>query len=362
MSTPLRSVHFFHFYSVVDRSPSEMGEMSCKENSCKEKPSQVEDCSKENWSNESSDQVTIKREISWPNVLLFLYLHLSALYGFFLIFTEAQFKTTLFALSLVMVASLGLMAGAHRLWAHHSYVASLPLRIILICCHTLSGQGTVYEWVRNHRLHHLYFGTKLDPFGVQKGLLFSHFTCHLIKLHPSTEELHSQIDMTDLEADSLVMFQKRFKWILIPVFCFFLPLNAPMEYWNESIFVSFFVVGFLRFALNVNINWLMHSGYNIWGLKAGSRYPSGDDNSVFLVTKTHWPAYHYLMPYDYRCCEMGGYGTGLVTAFIDSHILMGTARDAKTTNTKITMDALKLAAKSGAPLHKCLSDIMSKKS
>ncbi|XP_071450495.1 acyl-CoA Delta-9 desaturase [Hetaerina americana] len=304
----------------------------------------------------------VKREIYWPNVLLFLYLHLSALYGLILVFTEAQLKTTLFAFSLVLTAPLGLMAGAHRLWAHQSYSATLPLRIILICCHTLSGQGSVYEWVRTHRLHHISFGTKLDPYGLQKGFLFSHVTCHLVHQHPDIDSLYQQVDMSDLEADPLVMFQKRFKWILIAVFCFLLPINAPVEYWNESILVSVFVIGFLRFALNTNINWLMHSGYNIWGLKIGQRYPSGDDSTIFLVTKTFWPVYHYLVPNDYRYSEMGGYGNDLITAFINSHILMGTASGAKTTNSLMTKDALILAAKSGAALKKCFSDKINEKS
>lgn len=37
-------------------------------------------------------------------------------------------------------AALGVTAGAHRLWAHRTYKAKLPLRIFLAFCQTLAGQ------------------------------------------------------------------------------------------------------------------------------------------------------------------------------------------------------------------------------
>lgn len=37
-----------------------------------------------------------KKHIIWRNVIIFSYLHLAAIYGLYLVFTSAQFKTTLF--------------------------------------------------------------------------------------------------------------------------------------------------------------------------------------------------------------------------------------------------------------------------
>lgn len=37
------------------------------------------------------------------------------------------------------------------------------------------------------------------------------------------------------------------------------------------------------------------------------RYPL-DSNSVFIINKTFWPHYHYLIPYDYKSGEFGTYG------------------------------------------------------
>lgn len=53
--------------------------------------------------------------------------------------------------------------GAHRFWTHRSYKATTPLRIILMLCFTLAGQNSIYEWVRDHRVHHKFSETDADP-------------------------------------------------------------------------------------------------------------------------------------------------------------------------------------------------------
>jgi len=40
----------------------------------------------------------------------------------------------------VWVSGIGITAGAHRLWSHKSYTASLPLRILLAFAFSIAGQ------------------------------------------------------------------------------------------------------------------------------------------------------------------------------------------------------------------------------
>lgn len=44
------------------------------------------------------------------------------------------------ALVLVWISGIGITAGAHRLWSHRSYKASLPLRMLLSFVFTICGQ------------------------------------------------------------------------------------------------------------------------------------------------------------------------------------------------------------------------------
>lgn len=61
-------------------------------------------------------------------------------------------------------------------------------------------------------------------------------------------------------------------WILMPILAFLLPINAPVEYWGESILISVYVAGFFRYCLGLHMSWLVSSAVLIWGLDPKARY------------------------------------------------------------------------------------------
>ena len=67
----------------------------------------------------------------------------------------------------------------------------------------------MHEWVRNHRVHHKNSDTDADPHNVHRGLFFSYYGWILVRKHPAVKEKGKQIDLSDLDADPLLMFQKR---------------------------------------------------------------------------------------------------------------------------------------------------------
>uniref|UniRef100_V5IDH4 Putative fatty acid desaturase n=1 Tax=Ixodes ricinus TaxID=34613 RepID=V5IDH4_IXORI len=95
-----------------------------------------------------------------------------ALYGAYVAVTAAQWKTLLFTLFYVGCSGLSVTAGAHRLWSHRSYKAKLPLRTLLMLFNCMAGQNDIYDWVRDHRVHHKYSETDADPHNVNRGVLF----------------------------------------------------------------------------------------------------------------------------------------------------------------------------------------------
>lgn len=103
----------------------------------------------------------------------------------------------------------GITMGAHRLWAHKTYKANLPLRIILAFCQTLAFQNHIYEWVRDHRVHHKFTDTDADPHNSQRGFFFSHMGWLIIKKHKDVMVRGATVDMSDLKQDGVVMFQKK---------------------------------------------------------------------------------------------------------------------------------------------------------
>ncbi|XP_025830438.1 acyl-CoA Delta(11) desaturase-like [Agrilus planipennis] len=81
-----------------------------------------------------------KAKLVWRNVIIFAYLHLAGLYGAYLMLTSAKWATCIWAYILYTCGGLGVTAGAHRLWAHRSYKAKWPLRLMLTTFNTLAFQ------------------------------------------------------------------------------------------------------------------------------------------------------------------------------------------------------------------------------
>lgn len=107
-------------------------------------------------------------------------------------------------------AAVGVTAGAHRLWAHRTYKATWQLRVLLMIMQTICFQNHVYEWVRDHRVHHKYTDTDADPHNSSRGFFFSHVGWLLVKKHKDVKLKGRSVDMSDLETDPIVMFQKKY--------------------------------------------------------------------------------------------------------------------------------------------------------
>ncbi|KAJ9593732.1 hypothetical protein L9F63_014705 [Diploptera punctata] len=302
-----------------------------------------------------TESVSQHRDISWPVVLYSVHIHIGALFGIYYIFTEAKLLTTLFSLLLTLLAVLGATAGAHRLWAHRSYTANSTLRVILMLCQTLVLQGSIYDWVLDHRLHHKYFGTDLDPYNNKKGVLHAHFTTNLKKKHPEYARLAATIDMTDMQEDRIVIFQKRYYWLLAAVVGVLLPWNAPVEYWGEHILNSLILTCLLRSTIALHWAFLINSGIYIWGIPAGDK-SYANSNLIFILTKSYWPQYHYLLPWDYQTGEYGNYGEGCTSTFIRIWAAMGWATGLRTMDTESIRNALITATDTKKPVIECLRD------
>ncbi|XP_044742389.1 acyl-CoA Delta-9 desaturase [Chrysoperla carnea] len=297
----------------------------------------------------------IKREYDWVLVLLVIHLNLLSIYAIYLVFTKAMYTTIFFTLLLVLVSTLGVTAGAHRLWAHRSYKANKRLRILLMIAYTLVGQGTIYNWVLKHRIHHKYLGTNKDPYNISKGLLYSHFLSNVEKASPQDEEIAKEIDMSDIEQDGVVMFQKKYFWVLFVFVACILPVNAPMEYWGDSTINSVFIAGILFHCIAYHMAWLVNSAILVWGLQPNDKYPS-DTNLVFLITKSYWPQYHHLTPWDYQCDEFGCYGSSCTTTFIRIWAAMGWATGLRTIDSAAVKEAVANSLDTGLPIEVCLEN------
>ncbi|CAG9787310.1 unnamed protein product [Diatraea saccharalis] len=84
--------------------------------------------------------------------------------------------------------------------------------------------NSMFIWCRDHRLHHRYSDTDADPHNSKRGFFFSHVGWLMCKKHPYVIEFGKKINISDLQADWMVMFQKK--------------NQQPVESWIVSFFTS----------------------------------------------------------------------------------------------------------------------------
>ncbi|OWR40684.1 acyl-CoA desaturase HassNPVE [Danaus plexippus plexippus] len=277
-----------------------------------------------------------KLQIVWRNVILFALLHIGGVYGAYLFFTQAMWSTRLFAVVLYLCSGLGITAGAHRLWAHKSYKARLPLRMLLTLFNTIAFQDSVIDWARDHRMHHKYSETDADPHNATRGFFFSHVGWLLVRKHPEIKAKGHTIDMSDLKSDPVLRFQKRHYLLLMPLACFILPTYIP-TLWGETLWNAYFVCAIFRYVYVLNVTWLVNSAAHKWGDKPYDKNinPVETKPVSLVVLGEGFHNYHHTFPWDYKTAELGHYQLNFSKLFIDFMATIGWAYDLKTVSTDV---------------------------
>ncbi|KAJ6648992.1 Acyl-CoA Delta-9 desaturase, partial [Pseudolycoriella hygida] len=245
--------------------------------------------------------------------------------------------TTLFAFALYLMSGWGITAGAHRLWAHRSYKAKLPLQILLVFFNTIALQDSIIVWAKDHRVHHKYSDTDADPYNAKRGFFFSHIGWLLSRKHPDVAKKGKKLDFTDLTSDPILVFQRKHYVELMILCCFVLPTTLPMYCWNESFQYAFFVAAMLRWQLFMNVTFLVNSAAHAFGNKSYDvNFTSRENSSVAVLSLGEgWHNYHHVFPWDYKTAELGNYSMNFTTAFIDFFAKIGWAYDLKSVSPHI---------------------------
>lgn len=273
----------------------------------------------------------VPTQIVWRNVILMGTLHLMSIYGFYLIFSTAMWKTVFTAYVLYTVSGLGITAGSHRLWAHRSYKAKLPLRILLMIFQSMAFQNDIFDWARDHRVHHKFSETSADPHDATRGFFFSHVGWLLVRKHPDVVTKGKTIDLSDLLADPVVRFQRKYYLPLMVSLCFILPTVVPWYFWGETLWNAFVICALTRYCFTLNMTWLVNSAAHKWGARPYDNTINPRQN-LFTIIGAHGEGfhnYHHTFPSDYRTSELGT-KINLTTVFIDFFAWLGQVYDRKT--------------------------------
>jgi stearoyl-CoA desaturase (delta-9 desaturase) len=273
-----------------------------------------------------------KLQIVWLNVALFVVLHVGAVYGVYLFFAAAKWLTWLWVIFLYAISGLGITAGAHRLWSHRSYKATFPAKVLLVIFDTVALQNDIIEWARDHRVHHKYSETDADPHNALRGFFFSHIGWLLVRKHPDVKDKGSKLDVSDLQADPILRFQKKYYKTLAILACFVVPTVVP-ALWNESLHVAYFTAALMRYCLVLHATWSINSIAHMFGNRPYDKLINPRQNILCTLMSVGegWHNYHHTFPYDYKASEWG-WRVNFTTVFIDFLAWLGWAYDRKAVN------------------------------
>ncbi|XP_021964856.1 acyl-CoA Delta(11) desaturase [Folsomia candida] len=251
--------------------------------------------------------------------------HLVTIYGIYLILSgHIYWKTIIFSWIYGFCGQIGVHGGAHRLWSHKSYKAKLPLVLVLVWWQTISGQNSIYEWARDHRVHHANTETDADPHNAKRGLFFSHIGWLMVRKHVDVIAAGKKMDLSDLEDDPVIMFQYRHYKILATIFTFGGPILFTWYFFGESLFNSWVMV-VVRYVLSLHGTFLVNSWAHWYGTRP---YDKNINPSESIFTSVFsggegWHNYHHTFPWDYKTGELGGHRFSTTTMFIDACAKLG---------------------------------------
>jgi len=236
------------------------------------------------------------KKINWVHATVLTLPPLITIWG--LLFVQLQWLTLVWSVMYYFATGLGITAGYHRLWSHRSYTASFPVRFGLALLGAGALQGSIRWWSRAHRAHHRYTDTDKDPYSVQKGIAYAHVGWLLMKQNPSRA---GRSDITDLNADPLVLWQQRYYLVIALSMAFVFPTLVAGLGWGDWL-GGYFFAGVARLVFVHHATFCVNSLAHTLGDQPFDDRNSPRDHflTAILSLGEGYHNFHHEFPTDYR--------------------------------------------------------------
>ncbi len=198
-----------------------------------------------------------------------------------------------------VIAAGGITVGYHRLFTHRSFKAVRAVRIVLGVTGSMALQGSVAQWVADHRKHHQFSDEVGDPhspwrFGtsrmaILKGLYYAHVGW-LFDEEQSPVERYAP----DIQADpDLRAITRWFPAIVVATLLLPAVLGGLFTWSWQGAVTGFFWATLVRVALVHHITWSINSICHVFGKRPfKTRDQAG--NVAWLAVPSLGEAWHNL--------------------------------------------------------------------
>ncbi len=209
-----------------------------------------------------------------------------------------------------MFTAFGVTVGFHRYFTHGSFKARRGLRIALAVAGSMSLQGSILQWVSDHRRHHKYADVEGDPhspwrFGddwkaLTKGLVYAHMGW-LVDVERTNRKRFSP----DLLADSDIRLVARL-FVPLTVASLLLPALVGGLWamsWQGAL-TAFFWASLVRIGLLHHVTWSINSICHTFGAE-DFEVRDKSRNVWWLAILSMGESWHNLHHADPTCARHG---------------------------------------------------------
>ena len=147
------------------------------------------------------------RKTNWVNLTFFAVTTLAGVVGtpiYIYYYGISAAEVTLF-LFYFAATGLSITVGYHRLFAHATFKTNRVVRFILLFFGAATFEQSALQWSAQHRDHHRYVDTELDPYSIGKGFFYAHIGWLIFWKHETNYD-----NVKALQNDPLIMHQHRY--------------------------------------------------------------------------------------------------------------------------------------------------------
>jgi stearoyl-CoA desaturase (delta-9 desaturase) len=235
------------------------------------------------------------RELDWINLIFLVFAHCAAAVGVWWAVVHFNPWTIALALTWLVLCSIGITAGYHRLFSHRTYQSAAWVRLVALLFGAASVQNSALRWANEHRVHHSKVDRDEDPYNIHRGFFWAHIGWVLYK---NPDQGLSRV--RELQADPLVTWQHR-HYVPLAVLVGAVVPFALGALWGDAL-GGLLIAGFVRLVLQYHATFATNSLAHTLGSRPYDRTTSARD-SFFTALFTFGEGYHnfhHRFPNDYR--------------------------------------------------------------
>jgi len=242
--------------------------------------------------------MSTKSPTNWLNTIFLIATPVIGIVGTILliIFGTITWPTWVLAGAMMLITGFSVTGGYHRLFAHRSYEARWPVKLVYLLFSAGAFEGSCLEWCTDHRNHHRYTETDKDPYNIHKGFLHAHINW-LIKLDTSKRDFSN---VKDLQESAMIRWQHKY-YVYVALFMGLVLPTIIAAFWGQAL-AGFIVAGVLRVVFVHHSTFFINSFCHMFGKRPYSKDQTAVDNWLLAIFTfgEGYHNYHHQFPIDYR--------------------------------------------------------------